>query len=116
MAQGRDGLIEFRVTFGWNQPHGPSPEAPHGKYTTVWAPDIITASDLAMVRYSGKWANIYFPVIWENWGDSMKGAMELEVLQYDPERTIQPFPHSGKRKATDERGVIYGKSDRGLGQ
>lgn len=73
-------LIEYRVTFGWNQPHGPSPEEPKGKYTTVWAPDVATAARMMTERYGPQWSGIYHPNKWRNWSIEMDGTEELETL------------------------------------
>lgn len=96
-AAQRTEMIEYRVTFGWGQPNGPSPENNNGKYATVWAPTVSIASDMAVERYPKGWAHIYFPDQWANWSWVMDGCTELEVLQYDPDKRISVYP---KRDST----------------
>lgn len=88
----RRTMIEYRITFGWGQPHGPSPEKNTGKYVTIWAPHFNVASDMAIVRYDEKWAHLYFPQQWKSWSWVMDGCEELEVLQYDSSKKIPVYP------------------------
>lgn len=61
-------------------------------YTTVWAPDITTASNMLRARYDDKWLHLYKPVFWRGWSPIMRKARELEVLQYDPNKAMPAFP------------------------
>lgn len=100
----RLSMIEFRITFGWNQPHGPSPEDHNGYYSTIWAPTNDIAAHIANVRYSHKWSMIYAPKDWIYWGYPMKGCRELEIIQYQANRFIAEYPYRDDRYP----GCVYG--------
>lgn len=100
-------MIEFRITFGCDQPHGPSDEG-KGKYTTIHAPTMNIAADMAMARYGPKWAHLYSPRFWGEWSRLMEGVEELEVLQYDPSRDLLRYPH----RDDDFDGIVYGTERR----
>lgn len=94
----RSKMIEFRVTFGWNQPHGPYPKTTAypgdqwGHYSTVWAPDSHIAAKLIRARYGNKFAFLYYPEQWAKWGLEMGEIKELEQLQYWGLALIFPWP------------------------
>jgi hypothetical protein len=101
---------EFRVTFGWGQDHGPSPIA--GKvahYTTIWAPKLSLASDMAMTRYSGNWAHLYPKDHWTRWGAEMQKIEELEVLQYVEDEIIPAY--SSESAERSGKTIIYGRGE-----
>lgn len=98
-------MIEFRVSFGWGQPHGPSPDDSKGYYTTVWARNVTDASNLAFARYGMRWSRIYPPDQWAVWGPSMKGTKELEVLQFYEHILIHPYPERDDRYPK----AVYGR-------
>lgn len=95
-----EGMLEYRVTFGWGQPHGPSPEDSRGHWSTIWAPDSTTASGMAFRRYGGKWASLVHLESWKNWEPELTDVLyrgELECLQYDPEKVLPEWPTRDSR-------------------
>lgn len=96
----REKMIEFRITFEWNQPHGPHPRsAPeandgdsHGHYTTIFAPDAEIARAMAYCRYNGKWSMIYQPSGWKERSSEMEGCKELEKLQFRRDYILGEWP------------------------
>lgn len=100
----RRGMKEFRVTFGWHQPHGPGVGDAHGHYSTIWAPTSQTASRMANARYGDRYSRVYSPEEWANWGPSMEGCKELEAMQFFSMGIIHPWPEDGIR----HRGALLG--------
>lgn len=106
----RNEMIEFRVTFGWNQSHGPYPQYddtpgdPYGHYTTVFAPSITEVIQIIRVRYQGIFAEIYPPHRWTKW-TAMEECKELEKIQYHPDYDLPAWPE----KRHFHAGIILGR-------
>lgn len=94
----RKHMTEFRVTFGWSQPHGPHaadgdiPSDPNGHYSTIFAFDEEHAKSMTQTRYGPKWSRIYLPHQWKAWGPEMIGCEELEKLQFHPNFDLTRWP------------------------
>lgn len=93
-AELRQSMIEYRLTFGWSQPHGPSPDDHHGHYTTIFAPSHALATEMAYERYGRSWFRVYSPDEWCHWDPSMHGIKQLEVLQHYAYSFLRPYPET----------------------
>lgn len=104
----RLGMREYKFTFGWDQPHGPNPDDSRGHFATVWAPTANLAADMAYARYEGKWSHQYSPKFWAQRSILLHGCVELEVLQYHPDRVMPVYPKRDPQYPT----CIYGSEFR----
>lgn len=106
----RSLLTEFRITFGWNQPHGPyprdgeTPGDPHGHYTTIFTSDEESVRAIAYTRYGPKWSQIYRPEQWRTW-TAMDDCKELEKIQFHYAYPLPPWPEKHHFHA----GIILGR-------
>lgn len=91
-------FTEYRITFGWNQPHGPYPKTiaypgdPYGHYTTIFAPSLSHVYRIARERYDKQYAFVYAPDRWSLWGPEMGDIKELEKLEYWANTSCLPYP------------------------